>query len=537
MSKKIHKNRPQMDGVIRRPNRTPIGAFNDKKAGKNQKTRRRLDDLNDKHPASQGLHESLEVKDDIRKTANPINMDLNGDSEHETEAKVKKGRLSFLKFWKRKKEKKPWTVGRIIKRGLLFSFLAVFLVGGYFGLKLFLAAGNIIDRAGDGAPALRANVDPSQLNGEGDGRVNVMLLGIGGDSHVAGDLADSIIIVSIDPFNNEAAMLSIPRDLYVDIPGFGSSRINAAHSYGVTSNYPGGGIALMEETLEKVLDIPIHYYIRVDFEGFVQAVDAVGGITINLEDPLYDTNFWWQYGILNLPAGENYLDGEKALYVARSRLTSPRGDFDRGDRQRKILIAIKDKALSLGTFANPIQLSRLIDAAGNHVKTNLQISEMLRLHEIASQVNFNKMRSEGLHNGPESYLASQNVNGASVQVPRSGDFTEIQEYVRQLFPDGFIKKEAANIDIYNGSGIKSYGKDLAEKLRSYGYKIQTVKALNNTEAGATTIIDLSNGEKPVTKRYLEQRFGVKASASSNLPEEITTTADFVIILGTDYGQY
>jgi len=523
MTKKSDK-RPQLDGIVRRPTRTPVGGF--KKKSDINENRQKLDEVKDNVKDSEVKFKRMKAVDD----EGPLKpIDLSGLDDEETPKKKRR----FL-FWRRKeKAKKPWTVKRVILRTFAVGGIAVFSITAFLGLKAFFAAQNIIVRDGDGAPALRANVDPSQLNGEGDGRVNIMLLGIGGETHKAGDLADSIMVISIDPTNNEAAMLSIPRDLYVEVPGYYSTRINAAHAIGEDQNHPGGGITLMKQTLEGILDIPIHYYVRVDFEGFIQAVDAVGGISINLDEPLYDTNFWWQYGILDLPAGNNYLDGEKALYVARSRLTSPRGDFDRTERQRKILVAIKDKALSLGTFANPLKISNLISAAGNHVRTNIQVDEMLRLYEIAKEIDFNSVASVGLDNGPDSYLASQNIGGASVLVPKTGNFQEIQEFVRELFIDGFIKSEAANIDVLNGTGVAGHSTAVSTELATYGYQIQTVDAAPTTDYNETIIIDLSKGENPFTKRYLEQRFGVAAAASSMLPKSITTTADFVIILGQD----
>src|SRR5690606_1750435 len=129
-----------------------------------------------------------------------------------------------------------------------------------------------IDRDSGGALALQGNIDPSQLNGEGDGRVNILLIGIGGDRHEGGQLADTIMVASIDPFNNETALLSLPRDLRVAIPGQWSTKINAAHALGEESNfreqgYPNGGPGLLQKTVEEALGINIHYYVRVDFQG------------------------------------------------------------------------------------------------------------------------------------------------------------------------------------------------------------------------------------------------------------------------------
>jgi len=180
-------------------------------------------------------------------------------------------------WWARRKAKKlakkqKWAKRnvalRTMRRTVQFAGIGMMLVGLYLGLNSWSALRNIIDRGGDGALALQDNIQPSELRSEGDGRVNILLIGIGGENHVAGDLADSIIIASVDPFAKEMAMLSVPRDLYVEIPGYYSTRINAAHSIGEEQQpEEGGGIALLQETIEEAFAINIHYYVRGDFQG------------------------------------------------------------------------------------------------------------------------------------------------------------------------------------------------------------------------------------------------------------------------------
>ncbi len=425
-----------------------------------------------------------------------------------------------------------------IKSSLMIAGILILAVTGFLGAKLYFAQANVFDRGGDGALALRSNLDPSELNGEGDGRVNILIIGIGGEGHVGPNIADTIIIASIDPFAKEVAMLSVPRDLYVNIPGFGSARINAAHSLGEEQGfkedgYPDDGIGLLEKTLEEILDIPLHYYVRIDFTAFKDAIDAVDGIVLDVETAVYDPTFIWEWRALDVDVGEQYFDGERALFYARSRKTSARGDFARSDRQRDIIVALKDKVLSVGTYANPLKIGALIDAVGGGVRTNLSIGEMLRLYEIAGETTSDKIVSVGLDNGVDGLLVSQNIGGAAVLVPRTGDFSEIQEFVRSIFVDGFIKSENASIEVFNGTPAPGVATEYAALLRSYGYNVVNIGNAEEKNAASSKLFVLTENS-PYTKRYLEQRLGVLASSSSELPEEFKESlSDIIIILGAD----
>ncbi len=537
MTKHSSSKRPNIDGISQRATRNTIGDFK-----------------NPRHMSSASINTS-----DIR-TAKPGNS-LASDSEIESmtfddDAKPsRKNRKQARKDKKqRKKDKKKrkkdekssrrikflpnFLVRSPIKSSLLIIGLLIVVVGGFIGGKFYFAQANIFDRSGEGAPALRSNLDPSELNGEGDGRVNIMIVGIGGEGHPGGNLADTIIIASIDPFAKEVAMLSVPRDMYVDIPGYWSTRINAAHAIGeeqgfVEPGYPDGGIGLLEKTLEETLDIPIHYYVRVDFTAFKDAVDAVGGVVLDVETPVYDPTFDWEWRTLDVAIGEQYFDGERALFYARSRKTSARGDFARSDRQREIIVALKDKVLSVGTYANPLKIAGLIDAVGGGVRTNLSISEILRLYEIAGEVPSDKIVSTGLENGDDGLLLGQNIGGAAVLVPRAGDYSEIQEFVRSIFVDGFIKSEAASIEVFNGTPAEGLATEYAAELGTYGYRVVNIGNTAQNNFTRSKLFVLSD-DNPYTQRYLEQRVGVVVSPNAELPTELSdSTSDFIIILGTD----
>ena len=525
MTNKDSSKRPSIDGISTRPRRGTVGDF------KNPR------------PLS----------------TNPINpIELGGSNYHRDKLEQKNtynepkklSRHELRKDKRQRRRKKDSSTARRVKfipnfifnhpiRNSFVVVLVLFLsLGGFLGFKFYFAQRNIFDRSGDGAPALRSNLDPSELNGEGDGRVNVMLIGIGGDNHPGGQLADTIIIASIDPFAKEVAMLSVPRDLYLNVPGFWSTRVNAAHAIGEEQSfeeagYPDGGVGLLQKTLEDTLDIPIHYYVRVDFNAFEHAVNAVGGVVLDVEKPVYDPTFAWEWQVLDVDVGEQYFDGKRALFYARSRLTSPGGDFDRSDRQRDLIVALKEKVLSLGTYANPLKIADLIDAVGNGVKTNLSISEILRLYEIAGEIQNDKVVSVGLSNGEDGFLSSSNIGGASVLVPAGGNFVEIQEFVRSIFIDGFIKDEAAAVEVYNGTNVSGVATEYASLLSSYGYQVVKIGDTTSKDYTDWKLFDLT-GDNRYTRQYLEQRLGVIVGPRSELPVEMRETqSDFIIIVGSN----
>ena len=173
-----------------------------------------------------------------------------------------------------------WRYARVLAVLIVVGAAAT---GGLVVFKGFGALHGIIARSNGGAPALAGLLDPTKLKGEGDGRVNVLVLGIGGQGHEAPTLSDTILILSIDPKTKDAAMLSVPRDLYVKIPGNGYGKINSANAY--------GGPELASKVVSSVVGVPIHYYVQIDFSGFKQAVDAVGGINVTVPTAVSDPEY------------------------------------------------------------------------------------------------------------------------------------------------------------------------------------------------------------------------------------------------------
>lgn len=450
---------------------------------------------------------------------------------------------------KSKRDKKPRSWKRVLKRASLVFLILILATGGYFGVKLYLT-GKSIFKGGNGAPALAKTVDISKLNGEGDGRINILLIGKGGDNHPGGELTDTMLLASIDPIQKEAAIVSIPRDLWVKIPNQGYSKLNAAYAYGKSASkskdkdqVEADGVKNLYDTLTPVIGIPIHYYVMFDFTAYKNVVDTVGGIDITLDEAIYDPNFDWQYGrnALKLPKGNVHLSGTQALLLGRARGAAGGygvgTDFDRNENQRKMLIALRDKILSANTYANPVKVNQILTQLGSHVHTSFSsVDELKRLYEIMSTIQKSNISSLDLVTPPHNYLTTGNVSGLSVVYPKAGvgQYAELQNFIRNTLKDGFLKNESATVAVYNATTSNGLAGTKADELRSYGYIVTTVANAPTRGTAKTVIVDLSGGTKKYTKRYLEQRFKVTAVTKMPADQNITPgTVDFVIILGQD----
>lgn len=295
----------------------------------------------------------------------------------------------------------------------------------------------------------------TELKGQAQGRVNILLAGNSADDpgHGGADLTDSIMIVSIDTNNNTAFLLSVPRDMWVNIPGFGYQKINAAYEDGVSehfsqSGYTPGGMGLLEEVVDQDFGMTMDYSALINYSAFRDAVNAVGGITVNIQScspyGLYDPDIDYATGgiLVNLSNGEHALDGEQALDLARARGDAYgsygfcQSDFTREQDQRLMLLAIKSKATSLSVLSNPIKLGELFDSLGNNVQTDLSASDARTLYNIGKKISNSNIKSEALsYGGTNPLLVSyDSYSSGSALIPAAGmgDYTDIQAFVQQL---------------------------------------------------------------------------------------------------------
>jgi LCP family protein required for cell wall assembly len=274
---------------------------------------------------------------------------------------------------------------------------------------------------------------PSWLGAE---RFNVLLMGL--DQRAGSALpgrADVIMIANVDPETLGVSLLSIPRDLWVEIPGHGENRINSAYFYGEFDGAEGGGPGLMKRTVELNFGIDIDYFGTLDFECFKQIIDILGGITVHVPEEIRDDQYpddSYGYTRIYIPAGRQQMDGETALQYVRARHQS--SDFSRMRRQQQVLLAVREKALRLDII---FSLPELIPLLGKAFSTDLPTERLLALANLGAQV---KLEDIGLNVIDESltipYVAP---DGAQVLLPR---VDQVQALVGELFEDAPVVVES-----------------------------------------------------------------------------------------------
>jgi polyisoprenyl-teichoic acid--peptidoglycan teichoic acid transferase len=461
------------------------------------------------------------------------------------------GKRRLFKSHKTKNTKKKGLSFQKLAKGFAVVFVALIIgVSSLFAYG-YIKARNIFKGDGEGAAALQQNVDPAKLNGEGDGRVNILLLGKGGPGHEGADLTDTLLLASIDPVQNEASLVSVPRDMYVRNQSGYSMKINAVYSTAKQARLANSndsdtdrqsaedaGLKAVKDSVSEVLGVPVHYYVMVDFKAFEDAINTVGGITVDVKEPLYDQSVAWMLGGNPLIAGEGLqtFDGKRALLYARSRYGSARGDFDRTERQREIIVGLQKKVISLGTFSNPFKVVDLLGSFGDRVRTDLNgLEEIKRLYEIGQNIGADKIGSVGLADPPNVLVTTDNIGGQSVVVPTEGlyRYGKIHSYIRNNLRDAFLKSEDARVLILNGTSQAGLASATSEELKSYGYNVIRVDNAPTSDYVQNQLIDLTNGQKKYTKSYLERRLVL--TSTTQIPEGLpdASEVDFVIILGTD----
>lgn len=374
---------------------------------------------------------------------------------------------------KEKGGKKKW-----LKIGLIVLALVVVVGGGVAWktgsfLNKISTNGNLLGSLARVIPGVNQD-----LKGEKEGRINILLLGMRGEELSGGGLlADTIMVASILPKENKISLLSIPRDLYVTDPGTDSkSKINAVYAYGEEKRN-GGGIEDMKTVVSDIVGAPIGYALVIDFKGFTELVDSVGGIDVDLKQPFEESlqfneervcdptvftkptgkfeikkhvktdgrvQIVAQYplctnpntecgGDFRLPAGKQTLDGEKALCYARSRKTT--SDFDRAKRQQIVIQKIKEKALAIGTLTDYNKVNRIIDSLGDNIRTDMQGWEMKRLFDIEQEMKTPQIAQRVLENTEEGllYNPEQTKETGYILLPRGDNYDRIRELFQNIF--------------------------------------------------------------------------------------------------------
>lgn len=458
-----------------------------------------------------------------------------------------------------KKTKKNLVIfGKIV----LVLFIVVAVFGALFSYRLITASKNIFSENEDESivQQIRKLVfsKDKYLEGEVEGRTNILLLGMGGEGHQGAYLTDTIMIVSIKNNGDKAAkdvsMISIPRDLYVKLENQNYYRINSLYSLGeVNSDIYKSGANLITDTVSDFTGLPIHYYVRADFNGFKKIIDSLNGIEVYVDNSFYDAEYPTEnygYQTVVFKKGMNQMDGDKALKFARSRhgvvidgTGSEASDFARAKRQQKILVAVRDKALSLETIINPKKVSEGMEALGDHIRTSIEPWEVARLAEIAQEVNREEIINKVIDHGESGLLYSTTANsGAYVLLPKVEDYSAIKAFSQNIFDVKDLKKENARIEILNGTKESGLAQDIADQLSTEDYNIISIgnaTALTDIP-DVTTIYTFGDQPKEITLKKLKEKFSAgKIEQLDNRAKVVdpkTTrdiAPDIIIVLGPD----
>ncbi|KKR22140.1 MAG: Cell envelope-related function transcriptional attenuator common domain containing protein [Candidatus Moranbacteria bacterium GW2011_GWA2_39_41] len=367
---------------------------------------------------------------------------------------------------------------------IIIAILAI--GGGVFAWK----ATNLLNKISDGNGGIFSSLIHSlpgvteKLKGEKEGQVNIALLGMRGEGVEGGGLlADTIMVVSIRPTDNKASMISVPRDLYVTVPGTQTQqKINAVHAYGEQKG-KGQGMQDMKKILSEVTGLDVAYAASINFEGFKNLVDNIGGINFHLDAPFSETMQFRGLkqrcdgiiytvpsgevetkriqrkngtyyanpkiyplcfakevkqeelecgGDFSLPAGDVTLNGDQALCLSRSRVTS--SDFERAKRQQLIIQAIKNKLLSAGTLTDFAKLNNILDDLGDNTRTDMQAWEMKRFYELYMEMNNPQIYQRVLENSEEGFLYNPPANGAGyILLPIGDNYDKIRDMAKNIF--------------------------------------------------------------------------------------------------------
>ncbi len=433
----------------------------------------------------------------------------------------------------KKKAKKPMSKKRkiITWTALVIVFI---LIGGVIWLiiwgndiiaKITGGQGNIFDLV------FVESYEP--LKTDENGRTNILAFGTSGYNmegeedggvHDGAQLTDSIMVISLDQETGDVAMLSLPRDLKASPTCTATGKINEVYWCNNMDgeNEQAGAEALMAE-VGDILGIDFQYYAHINWGSLVQIVDTLGGINVTLDEDIYD--------YLSFDAGVEYtLDGIQALTLARMRYGTAHGDFSRGASQQKIIIGIKNK-ITEKDFSITDLLS-LASTLGDNLRTNFSVDEIKTIAHLASSFDFDNMRQISLIE-PEALMTTGTINGISYVLPSAGvgNYHAIQNYVAKMFSSDPRSYEDYTILVLNATETPGLASAEKSTLEEAGYNnIYIDDAPEGEYSEGYTLYALTD-TAPGTLRLLEGQYNTTAKSTTELPSNISSDYDFIVIIG------
>jgi LCP family protein required for cell wall assembly len=391
---------------------------------------------------------------------------------------------------------------------------------------------------------LQSKNGPAPKEWDGKSRLSILVMGLdyrdwednpGGPSRT-----DTMILFTIDPATRSAGMLSIPRDLWVSIPGFDPAKINSAYFIGDVQQVPGGGAGLAMKTVSQFLGVPVDYYAVIDFTAFEKFINELGGIQIDIPEKI-TVDPIGPHNTVTLKPGPQMLDGPTALAYARDRYTEG-NDFDRSQRQQQVIMAVRDRIMNLNMLPTLIQKSPiLVQNLASGVHSNLTLQQMISIAWLASQIPKDNIKKGAI--GPDQVVEGWSYDGQQILEPKTDEIRALRDQVfstdapvQPMLPTGdpkeLSKQENAKVSISNGTTTTGLAARTKEYLVSQGID---VTATDNAQQiyDVTTIIDYTG--KPNTRQYLAQLLNVKP-ANIFSRYDPNSTVDIAILLGGDWAQ-
>jgi LCP family protein required for cell wall assembly len=348
-----------------------------------------------------------------------------------------------------------------------------------------------------------------------------------------------MILLTVDPLSKTAGMLSIPRDMWVDIPNYGNYKINQAFYFGELDKLPGGGPGLAIDTVEKFIGVPIDYYAQIDFSAFSDFIDALGGIEIDVPSEI-------TVGVMfksevTLEPGKQLLTGEVALAYARARYTEL-GDFDRAGRQQQVILGIRDRILQLNMLPNLIaNAPTLFQKLSSGIKTNLTLDQVIQLAFLGAQIGPDNIKKGVI--GPDAVSMAKSPDGLDILVPYPDKIRLIRDQVFTADgpvgpatigkdPKALATAEQARVAVLNGSGSGGIAAQTSSYLKDQGLNV--TKEGNADRVYQYTTIVLYSG-KPYTAALLASLMNVTNANIVNQYNPDSDT-DIAVMLGQDWAR-
>ncbi|MDA1329526.1 MAG: LCP family protein [Chloroflexi bacterium] len=437
-------------------------------------------------------------------------------------------------------------VSAFLVAGLITAALAFNLVRGFIATTTSIQLPGLALQQGEtnGDPSGPSNVQqigPQLAPWDGKSRVTILVMGLDYRDWEAGQGAprtDSMILLTIDPVTKTAGILSVPRDLWVEVPGFGHQKINAAYQLGEGSRLPGGGPGLAVETVEQFLGITINYYAQIDFTAFERFIDEIGGVKIEITKKI-KVQVIGEEDLIKLEPGRYTLPGNIALAYARSRHTED-GDFDRARRQQQLIIGIRNQLLRPDVQALILGDGiRVYQELSSGVNTNMSFTQILQLGLLAAEVKLDNIQTAVIA-PPDQVTLGTSPDGLSILKPITQNIRLLRD---QIFSSGSVRSavarnsessqlmqmEAAIIALYNGSGIEGLAGSTQAYLQGLGLTIATTGTAD--PVGGTTIFDYTGN--PYTIAYLVEVMGVQHTRIYSRYDP-NSQIDMEVIIGPDW---